>query len=117
MKDQSGKLLGDIAAIMSALVLIYFLTAPPLINLSGGTSFPAVYQPVKVLLENYQYGGPLRWYFDSAWHSDVKYVRKIGITSSLAFPIWVFGVGALFRLILLPMRRVKGSPIRVSGQV
>jgi hypothetical protein len=106
MKEQTQKHVERLGSAVSALILIYFLTAPPLMKLSSGTASAVVYKPVKLLLENYAYGEPLCWYFESVWHIEVDYVhKKLGMISPFCFPIWVFGVAILLRAIRLPMLR------------
>ena len=50
------------------------LTAPPvMMNIArqrGSVSFPAIYQPIVSVIES-DFNGPLLWYFNDVWKSDV----------------------------------------------
>ena len=63
-----------LTGLFAALVLLYFLTAPPImmaaVKQNGAASTPAVYQPVMSIILS-DFGGPLLWYCNSVWHMDI----------------------------------------------
>ena len=105
MKDRAVDLLVNGTAVIAALVLIYFLTAPLVMNSSLGTAFPDAYQPVKAVLESYDYGWPLRWYFQSVWHVHVEYRSFIGFHPSYVPAIYLFVVTVLTVAVAIPFVR------------
>ena len=63
-----------LTGLFAALVLLYFLTAPPImmaaVKPNGAASTPAVYQPVMNIIES-EFGGPLLWYCNRVWHMEI----------------------------------------------
>ena len=64
-----------LVGLLALLVLLYFLTAPPIIiaavKQSGGVSIPFVYQPFMNIIESDYFGGPLLWYCNRVWHMGI----------------------------------------------
>jgi hypothetical protein len=57
-----------------SLILIYFLSAPPVIIAAvrhgGEAAIPAIYKPVMRIIQS-DFGGPMLWYFNHVWHADI----------------------------------------------
>ena len=58
----------------AGLVLLYFLTAPPVMmaawKQSGSIHVAPAYRPVMRIIES-DFGAPLLWYFNSVWHAGI----------------------------------------------
>jgi hypothetical protein len=67
-------------ALIASLVLLYFLTAPPVIlrivekhhRFDTGSSELSIYRPVFRLIES-DFGGPVLWYFNRVWHAGMQF--------------------------------------------
>ncbi|HZR18473.1 MAG TPA: hypothetical protein VFE51_14365 [Verrucomicrobiae bacterium] len=67
-------------ALVAALVLIYFLSAPPIIvrivethnRFDPGAPELLFYTPVLGLIET-DFGGPVLWYFNRVWHTGMEF--------------------------------------------
>ena len=69
-----------ILAFVAALVLAYFLSAPPIIlrivekhhRFDLGAPELRLYGPVLGLIET-DFGGPVLWYFNRVWHAGIEF--------------------------------------------
>jgi hypothetical protein len=69
-----------ISAFVAALVLAYFLSAPPIIlrivekhnRFDPGAPELRLYVPVLGLIES-DFGGPVLWYFNRVWHTGMEF--------------------------------------------
>jgi hypothetical protein len=69
-----------ICASIAALVLAYFLSAPPIIlrivenhnRFDPGAPELRLYTPVLGLIET-DFGGPVLWYFNRVWHTSMEF--------------------------------------------
>jgi hypothetical protein len=68
------------SAFVAALVLVYFLSAPPIIQrivenhhrFDPGAPELLLYGPVLRLIES-DFGGPVLWYFNRVWHTGMEF--------------------------------------------
>jgi hypothetical protein len=84
MKQRTSDWLTRIIALLATLFLLFVLTAPPIMKAivqadvrsgKGCCYFPAVYQPFMSMIES-DYGGPLLWYFNNVWHSEILLIGE-----------------------------------------
>jgi hypothetical protein len=92
------------AAVFAAFVLIYVLTAPPIMNAiarqRGEASFPAVYQPIVRIIES-EFNAPVLWYFNEVWHSEIILIGEPSISTSVIVTYAIVGV-LLFAALTYP---------------
>src|SRR5712692_3961632 len=107
MKEQLQAWFGRAAAVLALLFCIYLLTAPPvmmaIVRQQGRASFPTIYRPILRVIER-DYNGPLLWYFNDVWHSDVILFGECR-TSPLVIVTYALGTVLLAGLVAFPFLR------------
>jgi hypothetical protein len=97
----------DGAAILAAVILFYFLTAPWFVikSINSHTPLPTIYNPVIYLLES-DYRGPLVWYMKSVWRTEFL-SHGVGSENIPKYASWAWALAgaAWFGLIFFPCAR------------
>jgi hypothetical protein len=84
MKERVSDWFTWIIALLATLFLLFLLSAPPIMNAivqadvragRGCCHFPAIYQPFMSITQS-DYGGPLLWYFNDVWHSEIMLIGE-----------------------------------------
>jgi hypothetical protein len=112
MKERIADWITRATAIVAMLFLLFVLSAPPVMiaivqaDVRAGRPcchFPAIYQPFISIIES-DYGGPLLWYFNDVWHSEMLPIGEetgpplrmvllyavigLALLAAAAFPFW-----------------------------
>jgi len=65
--------------LLAVLVLVYVLTAPPIIlahyNRTGDGGIPSFYDPLMDVAFS-DFGAPVMWYFNSVWHAELSAIGQ-----------------------------------------
>ncbi len=92
---------------LAVMLVLYVLTAPPvmsaIVRQRGSVSVPALYQPVLGVLES-DYNGPLLWYFNDVWHSEVTLFGESS-TPPLVIAAYALGAVLLAGVVVFPFLR------------
>lgn len=92
MKGRFEHLLTTAAVVAASLLVVYVLTAPPVMKAiarqRGSLDFPVLYQPMVRIIES-NFNGPLLWYFNDVWHSEIELIGEADT------PWWVIVAYAL----------------------
>jgi len=74
LADRLAEPVSWLGAVIAFLVLLYLLSAPPIVlahvKQTGSASFPPGYGPVLWLIES-DFGGPMVWYFNNVWGAEL----------------------------------------------
>jgi hypothetical protein len=67
------------ASLLAVLVMVYVLTAPPIIlahyNRTGDGGIPSFYDPLMDVAFS-DFGAPVMWYFNSVWHAELSAIGQ-----------------------------------------
>lgn len=95
------------AAGFAVLLLLYMLTAPPIMmgiaRQRGSVSFPAVYDPIVRIIES-DFNGPALWYFNDVWHSGIVLIGEPSTPPRVIVAYVLIGI-ALLALVAFPIVR------------
>lgn len=106
-----------LCSFFAASVLLYFLTAPPLliaICQKNGGRIPWFFGPVIRVIES-DFGGPLVWYFNHVWHAELVLIGGDEGPSWYMVLLYVVMGAALILAVLFPfvrlLRKGKGTEV------
>jgi hypothetical protein len=109
-----------LAAGLALLVILYFLSVPPIIlnyvRQTASGSFPTVYHPILRIIES-DYGGPLVWYFNRVWGAELVLIGDETSPPWYAVALYLLLGLAFLTVLALPfwrMRQRKRAALRIA---
>jgi hypothetical protein len=90
------------ASFIATLLLLYILTAPPIISAHGDGLIPAFYKPLMDVAYS-SFGAPMFWYFNSIWNTHLIVIGQAPDLSWFVMIVYCISCIAILAVICLPV--------------